>query len=377
MEALAEWVIARHRPILIGFVLTVIALALSIQRIEIDDRPVEYFSPRMEFRRDTDFTVENLSSIYQVSYSIGSGESGGISDPSYLKNLERFAQWLRARPEVHHVAVYTDVMKRVNRSMHGDDPDAYKLPTERQLAAQYLLLFEMSLPYGLDLNDQINIDKSATRLNATLEDISFKDLKTLKADSERWLRDNLPAAMQSECTGTGVMFAFISERNIKSMIKGTLIGFALISVLLVFAFRDPKLGALSIIPNLTPVIMAFGIWGLTVAEVGFAVSVVGAIAIGIIVDDTVHFLSKYLRARREQNLSSEDAIRYAFKTVGNALWGTSLILIVGFSLLITSAFWLNATMGILTALTIAAALAADFLFLPSLLISIDSDRSQP
>jgi predicted RND superfamily exporter protein len=117
--------------------------------------------------------------------------------------------------------------------------------------------------------------------------------------------------------------------------------------------------------------MAFGIWALVWGEVGFAISVVAGVSIGIIVDDTVHFLSKYLRARREQGLSSADSVRFAFRTVGMALTVTSAILVLGFAALAMSAFWPNATLGMLTALTILCALIADFLLLPPLLMAFD------
>jgi hypothetical protein len=167
------------------------------------------------------------------------------------------------------------------------------------------------------------------------------------------------------------MFAYIAERNIQSMVRGTITALVLISIVLALSLRSLRLGLISVLPNVIPIGMAFGIWALIFGEVGFAVSIVAGVSIGIIVDDTVHFLSKYLRARRERGMSSPDAVRYAFSTVGHALWVTSLILVVGFSVLSMSAFWPNATLGLLTALAIAAALLADFFFLPPLLMALD------
>ena len=122
--------------------------------------------------------------------------------------------------------------------------------------------------------------------------------------------------------------------------------------------------------------MGFGLWGLLVGEVGLALSVVTGMTLGIVVDDTVHFLSKYLRARREQGLSSGDAVRYAFTRVGRALLTTSIVLVIGFLILSTSSFEINAGMGQLTAIIIAFALLADFLFLPALLIKLDTKPVQ-
>jgi predicted RND superfamily exporter protein len=155
------------------------------------------------------------------------------------------------------------------------------------------------------------------------------------------------------------------------MLTGTTIALILISGILVFALQSFKIGAISLIPNLAPAAMGFGLWGLLVGEVGLGLSVVAGMTLGIVVDDTVHFLSKYLRARREQQLNPEDAVRYAFSTVGTALLVTSVVLIAGFMVLSQSPFKLNADMGLLTAITIGFALLADFLFLPPLLMKVE------
>ena len=375
MERLAAFVVRQHKALLVVMSTIVVVLTACITLFEINDRPVEYFDERIEFRRAADFAIDNLVGTYGISYSLSAGQEGGINDPEFLDRVDQFVQWLRAQPSVVHVATLTDTMRRLNKSMHGDDPAYYKLPTERELSAQYLLLYEMSLPYGLDLNDQINVDKSATRVDVICGDVDFKIVKELKADSEEWLRMKGLPSMQTEGASPAVMFAYIAERNIRAMVQGTALAFFLISIVLILALRSLRIGVISLIPNIVPILMAFGIWALIFREVGFALSVVAGISIGIVVDDTVHFLSKYLRARREQGLDSAGAIRYAFMTVGNALWINSVILVVGFAALALSAFWPNATMGMMTALAIASALIADFFLLPPLLMLLDREGS--
>ena len=174
--------------------------------------------------------------------------------------------------------------------------------------------------------------------------------------------------------GPGVMFAYISKRNIASMLTGTLVAIGLIGLTLVVALRSVRYGLISFLPNLLPATMAFGVWGLAVGEINLGVSIVSGMCLGIIVDDTVHFLSKYLRARREQQLDAEAAVRYAFSTVGTALVVTSVVLATGFSVLAQSTFGFNGDMGKLAALIIVMALAADLLVLPPLLMWFDGKR---
>jgi predicted RND superfamily exporter protein len=374
MTQFAEFVIANRKRLLIGMGLTSLMIISFVPKNELNDDFVKYFSDRIEFRRDADFASQNLSGLYLIDYSLNSGESGDVSNPKFQQNVEKFAIWYRQQAEVIHVNVVSDTFKRLNKSMHGDDSSWYKLPGQRDLAAQYLLLYEMSLPYGLDLTNQINLDKSATRMTVMLHNMTTKTVLALEDRAQQWLKNNVELSMRTDGASPTIMFSNIGERNIKSMLIGTTLALLLISLILVFALRSVKIGLLSLLPNLVPAALAFGLWGMMVGQIGLALSIVTGMTLGIVVDDTVHFLSKYLRARREKGLNSQDAVRYAFNTVGLALVVTSLVLIAGFFVLTFSAFQLNSDMAMMTAVTIFFAIIADFLLLPPLLMAIDSEE---
>ncbi len=368
MEHLADFIIRRQKLLFAVMGGLILVLVAQVPRNTLNDEFIKYFSENVPFRVDTDYAVDKLTGIYLLEYSLPADGEGKITDPDYLKHVEKFANWLRSQPEVLHVNTITDIMKRLNKNLHGDDPSWYKLPDNRELSAQYLLLYEFSLPFGLDLNNQINVKKSATRLTASLKSISSEQLLALERKSQQWLKANTPQYMHVQGASPSVMFANIGHRNIRAMLEGTSVALVLISVILMISLRSWRIGLLSLIPNLAPIGMAFGLWAIFVGQVGLALSVVSGMTIGIVVDDTVHFLSKYLRARREQHLGVEDAVRYAFHTVGTALWVTTLVLMLGFGVLSFSDFELNAGMGLLTAVTIGLALLADFFFLPPLLM---------
>lgn len=375
INTLADFVIKRRKSLFYSGILTTLIFGAFIFSNRLDDSFVEYFDESVDFRTDTDFTTNNLTGIYQLQFSLFADESGGISNPEYLNKLEEFANWYRIQDKVLHVNSFTDVMKRLNKNMHSDDKSFYSVPQSRDLAAQYLLLYEMSLPYGLDLNNQINVDKSATRFIVTLNDVSSKQILELTELGENWLKKNAPNYMSAYGTGAAVMFSNISKINIKSMINGSIVALLLISGLMVFALRNRKIGILSLVPNLMPAIMGFGLWGLTNGRIDTGLSIVMGMTLGIVVDDTIHFLSKYIRARKEFSLTPEDAVRYSFTTVGRALIITSSILVVGFGILSFSSFLMNGHMAKLTAITILIALIADFLFLPALLMKVEEYKS--
>ncbi len=371
LDRLAVLVIARRVPLYRAAWVAIAVASAGMLQIEFSDDWVKYFDTRYELRIATDFMEDNLLGAHIIEYSLDSGEAGGISEPAYLTTLEAFADWYREQPRVGHVQTIVAMMKRLNRNLHGDDPAFYRLPEQRELAAQYLLLYEMSLPYGLDLNNQINLDKSATRMIVTLKGISTLELRDLEERARAWLEANAPAHMLTHGSGLSMIWAHISRRNINSMLGAAFIALLLISGLLVFALRSLRFGVVSLFPNLAPAFMAFGIWGLIVGQVGLGLSVVVSLTLGIVVDDTVHFLSHYLRARREDGLAPAAAIRYSFGTVGTAMWITTLTLVAGFLVLAFSGYKMNADMGLLSAITLSLALLMDFLFLPALLMKFD------
>ena len=373
MKALATWVIQHRKGLLIVNTVLAITFISCLPLNQLNDEFVKYFDETMEFRQATDFMNKNLGGIYTIEYSIHAHDEGGVNDPVFLNKIETFSNWLKNQPEVTHVNTITDIYKRLNKNMHGDDPAWYKLPEQRDLAAQYLLMYEMSLPYGLDLNGQINMDKSGTRIIVTLQSLSSNQVLDLESKFNNWLISNYPE-LKFDDASTVLMFAHIGKRNIIQMISGTFIAMIMISFILIFAFRSLKMGLISLIPNLVPAAIAFGFWGFYNGNIDLALSVITGITLGIVVDDTIHFISKYRRARIEKNLDELQAVHYAFSTVGTALWTTSAILVSGFIVLSFSHFKLNAEMGLMTAITIVIALLMDFLLLPPLLMSLDKKK---
>ena len=371
LDWLATFVIRRRSPIFWITLAASITLGAGMFRIELNDEWVKYFDTRYDIRIDTDFAAENLSGVYSIEYSLESGTSGGVNTPAYMAKVEEFADWYRQQPKVVHVVTICETIKHLNQVMNENDEAYYRIPDRRDLIAQYLLLYELSLPFGLDLNNQINIDKSATRMTVLLRGPSTSEMLELEKRAQNWLNTHSEGRLSSTGSGLSLIWAHISKRNIQSMLGASVGALVLISFVLIFALRSIKFGLLSLVPNLGPAFMAFGLWGLAIGQIGLASSVIVSLTLGIIVDDTVHFLSKYLYARRAEGMDSPRAVRYAFHTVGTPLWVTSVALTGGFLLLTFSGFRLTSDLGLITSLTIAFALLLDFLLLPSLLMMVD------
>ncbi|NVD06445.1 RND family transporter [Vibrio sp. JPW-9-11-11] len=370
MDKLGDWVVRHRNALLPVSAVAIIVSASLIPLNQVNDESVKYFDSSNEFRQAADFMEQNISGMTTISIAIKTGQSQGIADPTYMQTIGDFSTWLRAQPETDHVATIADVYKRLNMNMHGDDPGYYSLPLERELAAQYLLLYEMSLPYGLDLNNQINVDKSSVKMVVTLANLGSVELVEIENRIYRWFEQHAPQ-YQVIASSPSLMFAHIGETNMASMLSTLPITLVLISALMVFALRSLRLGMISVVPNIAPAIIGFGLWALFSGEINLGLSVVVTLTLGIVVDDSVHFLSKYQRAR-QQGQSAEEAVRYAFHTVGRALWITTVVLVAGFGVLAMSSFRLNSDLGQLSALVIFIALVVDFIFLPALLMRFDT-----
>jgi predicted RND superfamily exporter protein len=375
MVRLANLVIRRHRALLVGTGVLVVGLVACLPMNQVNDVFNEYFDESFEVRRVNDFIMRELTGMHRIDYAVDAGSDSGTMEPAYLEQLDAFVSWLESQPEVTYVSAYTDVIKRLNRDMHGGDPDWYRIPEERELISQYTLLYELSLPQGLGLENQLDMSRRYSRVVVMLENIGSHPVLDFNDRAEQWLAENTQASMHARGTGMDILFGRITFRNIESMLTGAAIGLVSVSLLLILALRSWWYGFLSLLPNLLPALMSFGLWGVINGEIGLAVSVVACMTLGIVVDDTVHFLSKYVRARRELGLGVDDAVRYAFRTVGVALTATTVVLVANFLVIGTSHFYPNASMGSLAAITLAVALLVDFFFFVPLLVWLDRRRA--
>ena len=376
MRRLGDFVVARRTPLLYGMAAVIVTLISFVPLNEANEDPYEWFDQTFEMRRSADFVEANLTGTSTINYALSAGGEGAISKPQFLAQTGDFTNWLRAQPEVVHVSSLTDILKRLNMNLNGDDPEYYRLPEDRELNAQYLLLYEMSLPYGLDLNDQLNIDKSAIRIAVTTTRVTLQQITVLENRVQAWRAENAPAIEPSSGAGVNYMFAKNNIRNTISMVGATSLALVLISLLLIAAFRSTKYGLISLFPNLVPAAMGFGVWGIIDGWISIEIAPVMGMTLGIVVDDTVHFMSKYLRARRESGLAGPEAVVYAFSTVGQALIITTIVLAVGFLTLSTSHFGMTSRMAGLTTIVIGLALLADFFFLPPLLMKLEGNSER-
>ena len=373
---LGSFVVSNSTRLLWAFAILFLVSSVGVSRINLNDNNnAGLLDESYELRRSADFITENFSGLDSYEYSLSADREGGVTDIEYLQRVDSFSAWLREQPEVSHVTSIADIMKRVNQNLRNDAIDSYALPENSDLAAQYLLLYELSLPIGRDLNNLINFDRSATRMTVMVEGMTVRQQIDFDERASGWLRTNAPQ-IQADATGVSVVGAYSVMNNIVNMLIGTFIAMSIVSLLLIFAFRSLRFGLLSLVPNFLPALISMGAWGFAVGTVDIAASIVAAVAFAIVVDDTIHLLSKYLKSRA-QGMSPSEAVAPTFKLVGRPLLNTTLIFALAFFVFGVSGLQTNSTLGLLVGSTVTIALIADFLLFPPLLLALDKTRASP
>ncbi|NMY72411.1 MMPL family transporter [Pseudomonas sp. WS 5414] len=357
---------------LLGFVVLFVLAIEPARNNLINDRIVENFDTSIPVRNATEFAMDNLSGIYRLEY-VATSARGDISDPGFLVELDRFAQWLRIQPEVDSVTTLGDALKKLNQTMNGGQAAEYRLPSDPALAAQMLLVYEMSLPFGLDLGSQINIDKSATRLVVTLSRLDTQQIRDIKQRADDWWQTHADRAALVPSLGTGeaVVFANLTHISIEYMVNGLLFELVTITLMVALFLRNAGLGLISILPNVFPFFIMFGLWGLWRGEINTAAINVCVVVYGLIVEATIHIMSHYKELRLVQGHPPREALRLTYQHVLPSVFANAVILASGFMVMTLSPFSMNADFGLLAVIAIFLGLIFDALCLPLVLLTFD------
>ncbi len=375
LAGLVDFLERNARQVLFASVIVTLVILMGVSRLILDADFVRYFDERYEYRQASDFVEERLTGLNLIEFEFDSGKANGINAPDYMANLDRFTQWLKSQQDVAHVSSMSETLKLIYRNMVAADDRSGLLPAEREEIAQFLLLYEISLPEGLDLKDRISSDKSSTRVTAVLRGATSKDITELDQQATQWLKDNAPESAWTSGVSINVVFAYSVIKNVRPMIFATFLALFIISLIILASLRSAKLGAMGMLTNMLPIAIGFGFWGYLIGIVDLVAAAVPAITLGLIVDDTIHFLVKYQRARRELGLPTIDAVKYAMNLVGKAIIITTVSLMIGFLVLTTSGFQFNRSLGLFTSMVITGALLVDLLILPALLLWLDKDKA--
>ena len=339
-------------------------LGAGIFKANVDSNTVKYFKEDVPFRIGVNFLQKNLTGPMSYEVVVDSKEKDGIKDPKFLKTVEKFyKEFYEKYPDVRHISSLMDVVKTFNEVMDNSKT----IPDSRELVAQYLLLYSLSLPQGMEINDKMDIDERLLRVSVAVNLVdTSKDLEQI-AWAEKWW-DKTPYS--ATVNGQTVMFAHMQHDVTDTLIESITLAVVLISIIMLIIFRNWRMLPLFIIPNILPIALVVGVMGWVGIDIDMGVAIAGAIIIGVAVDDTIHFMVKYIEARKRGD-SLEDAMKYVLSYAGSAIIFTTLVLSLAFLVFVFSNFNPNYHFGIVTTSALLIAAVVDLVALPALLMIID------
>jgi hypothetical protein len=359
-----DWVLARPARILIAFGIIVAVLVVGLTRVEVDMR-MKKMGLKVPFRAKL-WHINNtkVGSMWSYDVTLAFPEGDRAKDPQVLRNLDRLAGEIDQFPAVSRVYSLADVVKDLNQVMHGNAPQAYSIPDDKELVSQLLLLYEMS--GGTEAENWVDYDYTTLRISAEVGDFVANEFQRQWEDLERRARELFPDA-KIGIVGVAVQFATMAVYIAKGQIYSLLIALLVITVLMTIVFNSVKTGLIGMIPNIAPAIFAGGLMGYLEAPLDMMTMIIGPMILGLAVDDTIHFIT-HCKLEFWRTGSYEKAIRETFRTVGKALFMTSLILALGFVAYLSSLDKMYFHLGLYSIVAITAALLADFMVTPILIM---------
>ena len=356
-------IIQRHdKKIVLCFTVIIVLVSLGLFHLKIDSNSIKYFSKDTVVRSGAEFIEKNLTGSMRYEIILDSGKKEGVKEPEFLDSIMEFEKVFKNRfTNVRFTTSLKDIVQRMQKVLNPDAKTA--LPDDKKLVAQYLLLYSMSLPQGMELNDKMDTQERYLRLtiNTNIVDTS-EDLAMIEWIKDYWKKQTPYSA---DVQGQTAIFAYMQSSVTKTLILSISMTLAIVAFTMLLIFKNFKMLWLFLLPNIAPIIVVGGIMGYLGISVDIGVAISAAVILGIAVDDTIHFFSKYFESIKVR--SFEESIDYIISHSGNAMILTTLILSVTFAIFGVSSFVPNVNFAIVTVSALNIALLFDLVLLPALL----------
>jgi hypothetical protein len=314
-----------------------------------------------------------------VALLIDTGRGDGVKDVELLRRLERLQAWIQAydHPElevdlVGNTISVLDVVKETNRALHDGDPKWYRLPDNDRALSELLFMFESAGP--AQLRRFVTNDLRKMRMDIRVRWVDAPSYGPFTDYVERGTREIVGDRADVRTTGSAYSLFSIISSLISDLMRSFGLAFIAISLMMIVMLRSVRLGLLAMVPNLLPIVAIMGLMGITGVPIDLVNLLIASIAIGIAVDDTIHYLHHF-KAHHDVNGDVEGAIAHSVKHSGRAIAATSVILCIGFLVYTTADMYNLQRFGALIAATVMLAMLINILFAPALLRTFYRDRA--
>ena len=365
LDRVGRLVVCRPTGVLATWAVLLACAVAAIPHVSIDTDFITFFRERSIVRTDFDAVNRLLAGAVPIYVTLAAEKEGAFREPATLEGVARLQAQLEALPGVKEVLASVDLIRNANRAMHGGVDSEARIPESRRAVAEatFLLPKDKFRPYANSNHSRSNlIVRSGELGSAAMRSLETR-IHSVLASAE------LPKGITSAVTGNAILINRSADGIAGN--QATQVGLAATAILLliVAVFRSLRLGLLAMVPNVVPVVIFFGILGAGAAPLSIPTSLIGSIALGIAIDDTMHFLVAYQKQRRS-GLDPSQSVQRTIQQVGRPIVMTSVMLVVGFLVILASGFATLQEFGVLTALTMAICLSTDLLLLPALLVRL-------
>ena len=355
--------IAKHdKKIVYTFVVFLLFIAYGLNYVKVDSNSIKYFAKDSVVRSGSDFIEKNLTGSMMYEIILDAKERDGVKNPQFLESVVKFEDAFKTEfKTVRFTTSLKDIVVKMQQELNPSSKE--QLPKDKNLVAQYLLLYSMSLPQGMEINDKIDTTERFLRLsiNVDLAD-SSQDLQMISWVKNWWAKNTTYGA---DVQGQTAIFAYMQSNVTDTLITSIIMTLSIVALVMFMIFKDLKMLWLFVLPNVAPIILVAGLMGYFGITIDIGVAISAAVILGIAVDDTIHFFSKYFDARKTKGF--EDSIDYIIAHSGNAMVLTTFILSFTFAIFAFSSFIPNVNFAIVTVSALNIALLLDLVLLPALL----------
>jgi len=373
LDRMLTWIVRldlHHQRITLPIlgVITLICL-VGIFQIRVETNPMSYFKENIPVSRNFHDIYKDLSGSFPINVSMQGDREDYFEDPEHIADIARLQKFIDTLPGVDKTISFADYMQLVNYASNRYEPRYYTLPTEgfevRMLINSYRMMLgeDMLVRFMKPDFSQTNI-MLLTHISSSH---AFLQTRTRILD---YVKKNFSKDIVWDVTGLGIVISESSHQLTSGQVKSLAITMVLVFGIMFLLFLSSKVGFIAIVPNLFPIIINFGIMGWFGVELSMVTSLIASIAIGLAVDDTIHYLVRYNREFRK-DLDEKRALRATIMHMGRPIIATTLSISIGFSILILSSFKPTAIFGIMMMITMFSALIADLILLPSLMLHFE------
>ena len=377
LTGMANFALKNAKSIVVSSIGIIGVSVFLAMQMSFSHHPLVWFQDNHEVRVAVEKIDTEMNGSMNIEIIVDTGKENGLYDPEVLSKIEKFEEYLNAYNDngvfVGKTISITDILKETNKALHANEKSYYSIPKERDLIAQELFLFANS--GSDDLEDFVDTQFTKARITVKVPYVDAMKLNRFVADIEKKMPEIFSENEKTSMTGIGVLLGDVMEKSIISSGISYLIAFAAIALMMMILMGGVKMGLVSMLPNILPILILVSIMSVANIPLDMFTMLVGSIALGIAVDDTVHFSYNYNKYRSEGK-TVDDSVRLTLLGTGRAIMTTSIVLSLGFLVLITATMTNMINFGILTASAIFIALIADFILLPAIYKLIEGEKDE-